>query len=77
MYKNYAADWSRIKQWFDDLDPISYAAKTLTTEDINTISITAKLCKGGITCPLTARNEFETYLKYCMFNLNACNFQPF
>jgi hypothetical protein len=22
-------------------------------------------------------DEFQTWLKYCMYNLSACNFQPF
>ena len=76
LYPVYALNWSEARNWLLDLNTDSYEWKTFTSSEIATIKSRAKDC-GSQSCPLQNANELKLYLKYCMFNLDACSMVPF
>ena len=68
----YQTDWAAVKQWLNGLSPSSYQYRVLTENNIKTINNANSRSRN-----ITNADEFQAYLKYCMFNLNACAFQTF
>lgn len=73
--KNYSTNRKSMKQRIDWLDPSSYAYTILNSDDINRINSLAETCSEW-ECEIKNWKEFHSYLKYCMFNIEACNMQP-
>lgn len=55
----------------NNLKADSYEAKNFTSNDKTILSKRSKECEN--ICALQNKEEVNLYLKYCMFNLNACN----
>jgi len=70
--KNYTTDWNSIKIRYESQKQGSYSYNIFNDKDKSIIINKAQQCEGD-NCPLWGASEFRTYLKYCMFNLNACN----
>jgi hypothetical protein len=61
-----------VKAWKKGLKKNSVHMKVLTQTNIDTID------KAESKVAYAQNNdEFQTWLKYCMYNLSACNFQSF
>lgn len=75
-YNNYSVNRSNVKKRYDGLDKNSYQARTLDATDVQRIQQGVEQCAAN-TCLLTQSGSLRTYVKYCMFNLNACGFQEF
>ena len=70
--QKYLIDWSKIKSWKKWLKKNSIQMRTLNQTNIDVID------KADSKIAYAQNNdEFQTWLKYCMYNLSACNFQPF
>lgn len=76
IYRNYTADRKTIKAYIEKLNPDTYQYKNFNLKDRTIINSGANSCNQA-SCPLTSSDELKAYSKYCMFNLKACNFQPF
>lgn len=76
IYANYALNWGEAKSWISDLDTNGYQYKTFSSQDVSTINDKAKTCKGQA-CTLENTDQLNIYLKYCMFNLDACRMVGF
>jgi len=76
IYSVYSLNWIEAKAWIKKLDTNSYQYKTFSSTDIATINEKAKICKNQA-CTLENTNQFNIYLKYCMFNLKSCGMVPF
>ena len=63
----YQADRSAIKSWLNGLSTSSYQYQVLAERDIQAIRDASTQSKT-----LSNTNEFQAYLKYCMFNLKEC-----
>lgn len=76
LYARYLVNRKEIKNWLTSLRSDSYAYKTLSPKDVQTIQ-QASVSRSAFsqTRALQSLDEFQAYLKYCMFNLQACNFQ--
>lgn len=72
IMQHYSAKWSAIQAWFAKLTPGSYTYKVLSDRDIQAI----KMADSKSTS-ITTSDQFQVYLKYCMFNLSECSFQTF
>jgi len=77
IYSNYSANWTNIKNRSDWLHNSSYAYSVLDENDRNVLENANKNCPNNITCKFKSTDEFKTYLKYCMFNIESCNFKTF
>ncbi|MBO4203786.1 hypothetical protein J5893_03050 [bacterium] len=76
LYVRHSASRKEIKSWLASLSKTSYAYQTLTTKDIQTIqNIPLSTTKVSQSVTLQSLDEFNAYLKYCMFNLQSCGFQ--
>jgi hypothetical protein len=69
---NYQANREEIKQRLKGLSPNSYQRQVLSENNIKAINNANSKSKN-----ITTTEEFQAYLKYCMFNLNTCAFQTF
>jgi hypothetical protein len=76
VYIRYIVNRRDVKSWLASLSTTSYAYQTLTTKDIQTIQ-NVQVPNPQISQPvrLQSLDEFNAYLRYCMFNLQACGFQ--
>jgi len=74
VYYNYLVNWQDIRSWLNMLNPNSYQMNILNKDDINLIN---KLASENISWSLPTESSMQTYLKYCMFNLDACGMQTF
>ncbi len=77
IYSKYSVDWAQVYKWASNLKQWTYAYKTLNSKDLKIINEAQKKCPKWVSCNLESVDQFKTYLKYCMFNLKACDFQPF
>ena len=68
---NYVAPWKEIKDWLKKQNKNSYTYKMFTSTELDTISSMAWEDKS-----ISSKSEFTAYLKYCMFNLDNCWFEP-
>lgn len=76
IYQEYRADRSAIQTWMQWLTVNSYPDRYLDTTDRNNIQEAADICKQW-SCTIANPAAFKTYIKYCMFNLNACDMRTF
>jgi hypothetical protein len=74
VYKNYLTNRSNIQNWMNNLNPGSYAEEYVNEDDENMINQYASENRSGI---LPSEESMQAYLKYCMFNLEACGMQTF
>jgi hypothetical protein len=72
ILKNYQTNRTAIKSWLNGLSPTSYQYQVLNAHDIETIHNANAQSRN-----ITNTSEFQAYLKYCMFHLAQCGFQPF
>ena len=75
IYAINTINWQSAKDWIYKLSPTDYQYKIFSASDIATIESKAKTCVNQ-SCVLESTNELNVYLKYCMFNLNACGMMP-
>ena len=70
--QKYLIDWSKVKSWKKWLKKNSMQMKVLNQNNIDIID-------GADSKVAYAQNndEFQAWLKYCMYNLSACDFQAF
>ena len=68
----YLIDWSKVKSRKKWLKKNSMQMKVLNQTDLNIIDKAESKVAYAQT-----NNEFQTWLKYCMYNLSDCNFQSF
>ena len=68
----YAVDWKAVKSWYKSLGKDSYAMQVLNATD----KLAIEKATTGSNVAQT-NDEFQAWLKYCMFNLSWCNFQAF
>ena len=68
----YLIDWPKVKSWKKWLKKNSIQMKVLNQANISAIDKAEWKAWYAQT-----NDEFQAWLKYCMYNLSACNFQPF
>ena len=68
----YLIDWPKVKSWKKWLKKNSLQMKVLNQTNISAIDKADSKVWYAQT-----NEEFQAWLKYCMYNLSACNFQPF
>jgi hypothetical protein len=76
LYQTYSINWNNTEIWINKLRSASYEYKTFTKSEIDTIKNKSKECWKN-NCSIKSTEEFNIYLKYCMFNLKSCNMIPF
>jgi len=69
---NYQANRSDIQKRLDGLNPSSYQYQVLFEKDKQAIKNANTKSRS-----ITTTDEFQAYLKYCMFHLEVCGFQDF
>ena len=69
---NYPIDWRAVKSRLKWLKSNSIQMKVLNQTNITAINKADSKSKFAQT-----NEEFQAWLKYCMYNLSACSFQPF
>ncbi len=74
VYKNYLTNWVEIQTWMQGLNPWSYPEENLNEDDKKIINKYANENMSGI---LPNENSIQSYMKYCMFNLEKCGMQSF
>jgi hypothetical protein len=74
IFQEYSANRSDIHTWMNTLQKGSYPDQYLNADDRSIISQNAKNNQAE---KLQKDTDFPVYLKYCMFNLEACGFQEF
>ena len=70
--EKYRVNWLEVKSWMKWLKKNSMQMKVLNKTDIDAISNANSKNQYAQT-----NDEFQAWLKYCMYNLFACNFQSF
>ncbi len=68
----YQIDWSKVKAWKKWLKKNSMQMRVLNQGNIDIIDKAEPKIASAQT-----NEEFQTWLKYCMYNLYDCNFQSF
>ena len=76
IYTSYSVNRDTILTWMDGLEEWSYEERTLDQNDKERIETNAERCDTE-SCQLLSAQELKTYMKYCMFNLQACNMRTF
>ncbi len=74
IYNEYEVNRKIIENWMNNLTPGSYPDQYLTNSEKNTIR---EYANQWINWPLPNEEALQPYMKYCMFNLDACNMQSF
>ena len=74
VYDRYLTDWSKIKKWMDSLKKWTYPYEYLNNDDRETINKYAQKWLSGV---LPNEESLQSYIKYCMFNINDCWMQKF
>ena len=70
--QKYLIDWTKVKSWKKWLKKDSIQMKVLNQNNIEIIdNADSKIAYAQ------SNNEFQAWLKYCMYNLSECDFQPF
>lgn len=76
IYSDYEVNWSDAKDWISQQDKDSYQYNYFNLTDLWIINQWEQRCWNS-SCRLNSPNEFNTYLKYCTFNLSKCWFEEF
>lgn len=74
IFTDYSANRTAIQKWMQGLTKGSYPDQYLNTSDRTIITNNAAVWMSWTLQKLT---DFPVYLKYCMFNLEACWFKEF
>lgn len=74
VYQKYLIDWSKIKIWMDSLTIWSYPREYLNEDDKKQIN---EYAAWLLSWSLQNEKLLQPYIKYCMFNLEACGMQNF
>jgi hypothetical protein len=69
--QKYEIDWSSVKDWMNGLSKVK---REIILNQMNIESIKNADIKSTYA---QTNDEFQAWLKYCMYNLRACNFQAF
>jgi hypothetical protein len=67
ILNNYQVNRADIKSWLKGLQPTSYQYQVLFEKDIKAIQDASTQSKN-----IATADEFQAYLKYCMFHLSQC-----
>lgn len=74
VYQKYLINWWKVKTWMDGLTPWSYPYQYLNKDDkIQIIKYEEMWLSGS----LPNEESMQAYIKYCMFNIEACGMQSF
>lgn len=76
IYSNYTANRKQIQQRSKNLEPGSYPDRYRDTQDDTNTTQALKQCTAT-NCQIIEPDFLKTYLKYCMFNLEACGMRSF
>lgn len=76
IYKNYNTDWTQISDRYTWLETGDYAKIMFTSKDLQTLSWALSSCQTK-NCALSSSEQFDVYMKYCMFNLGECQMKDF
>lgn len=76
VYNKYSVRWINIDNWLKSLEKNSQIYKNLNIQDLQNITDWKSKC-WTTECKITSSSQLETYLKYCTYNINACNFNIF
>lgn len=76
IYQDYRANRASIQSRVQSLTQNSYADRYIDDADRVIIQDAAQECPQW-TCTIRNAAAFKTYIKYCMFNLNACDMRTF
>lgn len=76
IYQNYSADRAAIQSWTQSLTLNSYPDRYIDDTDRQNIQEAVDNCTQW-SCPIQNAAAFKTYIKYCMFNLDACDMRTF
>lgn len=74
IFPQYSANWSDIAIWTARIADGSQEAGYVDITDTELIQQKLLDCPED-SCKLESAQELKTYLKYCMFNLEACDMQ--
>ena len=74
VYDKYSVNWKYVQNWVNSLKPGSYPDQYLTNDDKKMVK---EFSDQSLNWVLPNEEALQPYLKYCMFNLNACNMQSF
>ena len=74
IYDQYEVNRKRIENWMNSLQPGSYPDQYLTIDEKNMIR---EYSSQWLNWTLPNEQALQPYLKYCMFNLDACDMQSF
>jgi hypothetical protein len=75
IYDKININRKEVNDWFEKLDTQGYVYKTLNQQDAQNIHDGVVACKTP-PCILQKPEDVNTYLKYCMFNLEKCGMAP-
>lgn len=75
IYTQYSLSRSQVSQRYNTL-PDWYTKRIFNQSDIDIIQSAAMNCRSG-SCSLSNPQQFQVYLKYCMFNLKACGMNSY
>lgn len=76
IYQDYQTDRQSIKTWVQSLPQNSYPDRYIDDNDREIIDQAIQQCDAN-NCQIINPEAFKTYIKYCMFNLEACNMRSF
>lgn len=72
IYHRYSFNWDQITRRFDKQSSTSYSYKMFTETEIARLGEKKRNPAG-----LSQTIDLEIYMKYCMFNLNSCNYDRY
>ena len=76
LYNKYYINWQKVLDWYNKLPENSILKKVFNEEDLRNIEKWLDKCAWN-SCHIENISQFNTYLKYCTFNLKDCWFRTF
>lgn len=76
IFKKYSTDRKEIQNRYKWLQTDGYAKLMFTSKDILTLSEALNTCQTD-NCTLQSSEQFDVFMKYCMFNLDVCQMKTF
>jgi len=74
IYYNYSVNRDNAQTWMQEIKPGTSQDEYLDANDRDRINQNASTCEDS--CQLVDTWDFRTYMKYCMYNLDECQMQP-
>ncbi len=74
--EKYDVSWMRLRNRFVNLDRWTYEYASLTDTDLENIQKWVRECGDG-QCSITASSQMDTYMHFCTYNPQECDFQEF